>query len=826
MKKNIEDIIRDLTLEEKVSLITGADYWYTNPVERLGVPSIRMSDGPYGLRIPKKDNGAASEPGTCFPVGVSMGSTWNPELIARIGEALGEEARSRGVDILLGPTVNIHRSPLAGRNFESFSEDPLLSARLALAYIQGVQGRGVGTCIKHFALNNSEFERFTISSEAGERAIREIYLPAFETAVKEGRPWSVMNSYNKINGTWASENSWLLTDILKGEWGFDGIVISDWYAFGSTVGSAEAGLDLEMPGPPRLFGEALLSAVGRGEVSESTIDDKIRRILKTIDRAEAGARLGLAEKNPDDKKYRPLLKEAADEAIILLKNERSILPLDPEKIRSIAVIGPNAAVPRIAGSGSSRVTPCYAVSPLQGLKECGRDRISLRYEQGCAYNRLTPLLDAAFLSPGPGSDEAGLMGAYYANNDFIGEPAFSRLEQGFIFIHGRQANNTSPGPGLDPDLFSVQWTGLFKAPVSGLYRFGLLTDGFCRVRINGTPLVGKWTDLSPEEETVSGEERIGEIELAAGQTYDLKIEYRQNPEIQGFRRLRLGCEIPLGPEAMDRAVQAAAEADLALVFVGLSEEYDAEFLDRENMDLPGKQAELIRRVAAANPDTIAILSSGSPVAVDEWISRVPAALQSGYIGQEAGRAVADVLFGKVNPSGKLSETYPRRLEDNPAFINYPGENGKVLYGEGIFVGYRYYDMKKIEPSFPFGHGLSYTSFAYDRLTINKTDLEPGETVKLSVDITNIGGRPGKEVVQLYLRDVESSLIRPPKELKGFKKVELEPGEKFTVGFELTPRDLSFYDPDQKDWVCEPGEFEVLIGSSSGDIRVRGSFAVR
>jgi beta-glucosidase len=448
------------------------------------------------------------------------------------------------------------------------------------------------------------------------------------------------------------------------------------------------------------------------------------------------------------------------------------------------------------------------------------------YEQGCTNHRLTPLLDPFYLLPQPGSDETGLTGSYYANNDFQGEPVFRRLEKNFVFNHGRLANHTAPGEGLDPDLFSVLWRGIFKPPLTGQYRFGLMTDGFCRVLIDGRPVVQKWMDGSGEEGAVPGEERVGEIGMEAGQAYELYIAYCQNTEHQGFRRLRLGCEPPLEAEAVDRAVRLAAAADIALVSVGLTEEYDAEFQDREHMDLPGVQSELINRVARANPNTIVVLSSGSPVSVEEWVHRVPAVLQSGYIGQEGGHALSDVLFGKVNPSGKLTETYPKRLEDTPAFINYPGENGKVLYGEGIFVGYRYYDKKKIEPSFPFGHGLSYTRFEYARLVIDKPDLKQGEILGVSVDITNTGPRQGKETVQLYLRDIESSLVRPPKELKGFDKVDLGPGQTAAVRFELTPRDLSFYDPDQQGWICEPGEFEVLIGSSSADIRVRGIFTVR
>jgi beta-glucosidase len=829
MNKDIEDLILEMTLKEKVSLTTGLDWWQTTPIERLGIPSFRMADGPYGLRIPKKDNAAVADPGTCFPVGVSLGATWNPELIGKIGEAIGQEARSRGIDILLGPTVDIHRTPLAGRSFESFSEDPFLSAKLALAYIGGVQSCGVGTCVKHFALNNSEFERMTISSEAGERAIREIYFPPFETAVREGHSWTVMSSYNKMNGTWASENSWLLSDILKGEWGFDGIVISDWFAMGSTVGSAEAGLDLEMPGPPRLFGDALITAVNRGEVSVSTIDEKVRRILRTIGRISLTPKKEKVDPAVGENKYGGLLKEAAEEAVILLKNDRAILPIDCKKIRSIAVIGPNAAVPRIAGGGSSRVTPFYAVTPLQALSDFCGDRIRLRFEQGCKNNHLTPLLDSAYLSPDPGSDEIGLKASYYANNDLCGEPVVTKLEKAFEFIHGSFVDNSAPAPGLDPDIFSARWTGLFTPPLTGIYRFGLISNEFCRIWVNEKLIIQKWKDGFEEIGTFRGKERVAEIKLNSGQPYSFKVEYclkSEIQEIQEIHRLRLGCEIPLADNAMDRAASIAADSDFTLIFVGLTEEYDAEFQDREILDLPGEQPELIKQVVRVNPNTIVVLSSGSPVSVEDWISEVPGVLQTGYIGQEAGKAITDILFGRVNPSGKLTETYPKHLEDNPSFINYPGESGQVLYGEGIFVGYRYYDMKKIEPRFSFGHGLSYTRFQYDRLTIKNTVVNFGEIVEIDLNITNVGDRKGKEVVQLYVRDIQSRLIRPPKELKGFRKVSLEPGETVKVNFELTPRDLSYYDPIQKQWICEPGEFHVMVGKSSTDLHVQGVFTVR
>jgi beta-glucosidase len=824
MKKDMESLISDMALEEKAGLLTGADWWHTQSIDRLGIPAIRMADGPYGLRIPKTSNTAAAEPATCFPVGVSMGSTWNPELVGEMGSAIGEEARERGVHIVLGPTVNIHRTPLAGRNFESFSEDPYFSARMACAYIKGMQGKDVSACVKHYALNNSEYERMTISSKAGERTIREIYLPAFEAAVKEAGVWAVMSAYNKINGKWAGENEWLLSDILKGEWEFDGIVISDWFAFGSTIGSANGGLDLEMPGPPRLFGDLLISAVQGGHIPESAIDDKIRRILRIVHRVKPDSDENKPIKSTHIKGSAGLLRKAAEEAIILLKNDGKMLPLNAGSIQSIAVIGPNAGVPRIAGGGSSRVIPHYAVTPLEGLNEFCGDRIRIRFEQGCCNHRTIPVLDFTCLSPADGSDNGGLTGRYYANNDFSGTPVFTQLDRTFIFNHGSQANNAAPGKELDPDDFSVEWTGIFHPPVTGTYRFSLMTSGFCRIILDENVLLQKWKAEFENIERKSGE-RVSEITLETGRAYSVKIQYCQNPAFEGFRRLRIGCEIPLSSDALNRAVEAAAESDVALVFAGLTEEYDAEFTDRDNLFLPGNQPELIRKVSRANPNTVVVLSSGSPVSVVDWISQVPAVLQAGYIGQEAGHAITNVLFGKVNPSGKLTETYPKRIEDNPAFINYPGECGEVLYGEGIFVGYRYYDMKKIQPSFPFGHGLSYTQFQYHQLVVENPKVNPGEGIRVRLNVTNTGNWEGKEVVQLYVRDMQARLTRPPKELKGFKKVSLEPGEKKEIGFEFTIRDLSYYDPESGQWICEAGEFLVMAGSSSADIRAQASFVV-
>jgi beta-glucosidase len=821
LKKRIEDLLRLMTLEEKVSMLSGIDFWHTQSIEHLGIPSIKVTDGPYGDRTMADDNPNYTLPATCFPTGVAMAASWNTELIHRVGIALGEETRARGCAVLLGPCVNIHRSPLGGRNFESFSEDPCLSSRLTVAYITGVQSRRVGVSVKHFALNNSEFERMTISSEVGERAVREIYFPSFEKAVKEAGAWTVMCSYNRVNGTYASENNWLLTGILKDEWGFKGLVMSDWFAVHSTAPAANSGLDLEMPGPTRYFGHKLTETVRNGEVDEKTLDDKIRRILKVIiDTGTFDEKPAVSGQIPDFPEHRELAREVAEESIVLLKNDNNVLPLK-KSVRSIAVIGPNAAEARIEGGGSSAVEPYYKVSPLEALKKkCGK-KIKISYEPGCPNNIATLPLSLDYLLSGKGG-KPGLMGEYFSNNDLAGKPAAARLDTSFKF---RWMDGTAPVPGIKNDDFSIRWQGIFTAKETGKYKFGLATNGWGRIYIADKLVCGNWGERA-DNEFLQSVETVGEFTMESGKSYPIKIEFCKNIYSHSpARSLRIGCDIPLPHDILERAVRAAAGSDVAIVFAGLTEEYESEGFDRKDMDLPVPQRELIGKVAAANPNTVVVLNNGSPLAMEPWIDNVPAVVEAWYTGQECGNAIAAVLCGDANPSGKLPDTFPRRLEDNPAFINYPGEGGKVLYGEGIYVGYRYYDAKKIEPLFPFGHGLSYTSFAYSNLRISPTELKMGDKINVSIDIKNVGKVPGKEVVQFYVRDIASRVQRPPKELKAFRKVSLLPGEIKKVEFILEKEALSFYDPALKQWVAEPGEFEIQIGSSSRDIRARKKFVL-
>jgi beta-glucosidase len=727
--------------------------------------------------------------------------------------ALAEETRAKGAGILLAPTVNIHRSPLAGRNFECYSEDPYLTGRMAIAYITGLQSQGVGACIKHFVCNDSEFERTTISSEVGERALREIYLTPFRMALEEAKPWAVMSAYNSLNGTDCSENGYLLLEILKGEWQFDGIVISDWFGTYSP-NVAQGGLDLEMPGPARWMGEHVLEAVRAGELEVNIVDDKVRRLLRTMGRVGAFEHPTEPEERAVDKpEHRRLAREAAGEAIVLLKNAEGVLPLEADRLQSIAVIGENAERAQIQGGGSAHVAPHYVISPLDGIVDKVGGSVKVDYEIGCTIQRRPPLVESAWLTTEDGAQN-GLTVHFFDTLELSGQAVHTTVTENVGLVWFGEGVS-----GVDKERFSAKLSGRFTAPETGRYRFNLMSAGRSRLTVGGKLAIDNWAGGSPAEHR----EQDVELEMEAGQSYPIQIEYSWAGGAQ-WRALRLGCLPPVPADSVQRAAALAAQSDVAIVFAGLTDEWESEGHDRADMELRGDQVELIERVAAANPNTIVVLNTGAPVTMD-WLDRVPAVIQTWYAGQEAGNAIADVLFGDVNPCGKLPTTFPRRLQDNPAYINYPGENGKVHYGEGIFVGYRYYDKKGLAPLFPFGHGLSYTRFAYSNLALSAGQVPSGETIRISVDVENQGDRAGKEVVQLYVRDMESNLARPEKELKAFAKVMLEPGQKEAVTFELGQDDLSFYDPSQKCWVAEPGEFEVLVGSSCQDIRLTGCFAL-
>lgn len=809
VERRIDDLLPRMTLEEKVAMIhgdaeagTGMD---TRAIPRLGIPRLSPTDGPHGVRW---------DVTTSFPPGVNMASTWNEALIERVGVAIGEETLAKGRNIILGPCVNIHRVPFGGRNFESYSEDPYLAGRIAVGYIKGVQSRNVVATVKHYAANNQELERGTISVEIDERTLREIYLPHFEAAIREGGSMSLMCSYNRVNGVYACENRHLLTDILKDEWGFKGFAMSDWGAVHSTVDTALAGLDLEMP-TGQFTGDALLKAVEDGAVPVSVIDDKVRRILRVMFTTGLFDRkIYVDESRLDSPEHRALALDVARESIILLKNDGGALPLDRKKIRRLAVIGPNARVMKTGGAGSSWITPPYKVSPLEGILKQAGDGVEVRYSPGC--DMYLPdefeVIPTAYLIPaGDVNGEHGLRGEYFAGKAPVGQPVVTRVDKQIDYDWGWDA----PVAGLSRDSFTIRWRGKLLAPISGKYKFTSIGNGITQLFIDGKPKINNWGTMGDKSKTAT-------MEMKAGEKYDIRFEFVNTG---AGALVKLAWAAP-GRNPVEAAAKLAAESDAAVVFVGLDNAFEGEGHDRDNIELPGLQNKLIEAVTAANPNTIVVLINGTPLVMGRWLDKVPAVVEAWYPGQEGGRAVAEALFGDVNPSGRLPVTLPHSWEECPAYGNYPGADGKVYYKEGIYIGYRYYDTKNIAPLFPFGHGLSYTKFEYGGLKISPETTGQDVRVRVSLDVKNAGARAGKEVVQLYVRDLESSVDRPVHELKGIRKISLEPGETKKVTFEIDRRSLSFFDPKKNQWVAEPGQFEIQVGASSRDIRQKGILTLK
>ena len=701
VEQRVQDLLGRMTLQEKVAMLSGADWMRTVPNERLGIPSIKMADGPLGIRSwagPSSETNAmvakAEVTTTAFPAGVAMAATWDTELLQSEGQAIGQEVKAVGRDMILGPTVNINRTPLWGRNFEGYGEDPYLTSRLAVAYIKGVQGEGVIATVKHFAANNQEFERHRINAIVDERALQEIYFPAFKAAVEEASVWSVMSAYNKLNGVYCAQNSFLLKDVLRKQWGFTGFVVSDWGSTYSTADTVNAGMDVEMPGGQAmrdwlkkpeteaagngggwLVPEKVLPEISSGKISPATIDDNVASILRVIFVSGQFDKPHTATGEIDTPEQRALARKAATESIVLLKNAGDLLPLNPSKIHSVVVIGPNAAVARTGGGGSSLVTPKYSIAPLKSIQDRAGQSLQVSYALGVSME------------------------------------------------------------GEDPS---------------------------------------KDTPVAREQ-------------------------------------LR------------NEAVSAVAKADAAIIVVGRSPALESEDFDIKSLDLPAGQDDLIEAVSKANKNTVVVINAGGPVVMTRWIAQVPAVLDLWYGGQEGGNAIADILFGDANPSGKLPVSFVKQWKDSPAYGHYPGENLQVEYAESIYVGYRYFDKQKVEPLFPFGYGLSYTRFDYSDLKVSPNKVSPGKPVEVSLSVRNSGSRAGAEVVELYVHDGHSSVDRPIKELKGFSRINLAPGEIKDVHFTLDRSAMAFYSTVKKDWATEPGQFDVLVGPSSRDIRLKGSF---
>ena len=804
MSDSIKSLMEQLTLEEKVSLVAGHDMWTTVAIPRLGIPALKVTDGPNGAR----GGSFSGQASACFPCGSALAASWDVKLVEQVGEALADEVRTKGARMLLAPTVNIHRTVLAGRNFECFSEDPHLSARMAVAYVQGVQSQRVSVCIKHFVCNDQEYERMTISSELGDRALREIYLRPFEAAVREAGARGVMSAYNRIRGTYACENKPLLRDVLREEYGFSGVVVSDWFGTQSTGEALSAGLDLEMPGPSQRRGPHLAAALEQGEVSAEALDAAVHNLLELLEWTGALEHGGPEEEAASDPgKHRDLLRRASASSIVLLRNEGSVLPLRADKLSRIAILGPNADEIEPQGGGSAQVALGEIPSPRRVLQQRLGETADVVFERGCDIHRSIPALRCpAVIEYFEGRD---LDGAVVATEEI------RRLHFTWLGVPAKGVSTT----------FSARVRCRFTAEESGAYSFGLVSAGRSRLMVDDELVVDNWTKQESGTSFFGiGSKEVSEkLDLEAGRTYEIVVEYSSLP-MGGLGGLTIGCLAPRPADMMDRAVEAARKADVALVFLGSNPDWESEGRDRKSMQLPGEQEGLIARVAEVNPNTIAVVNAGSPTAM-EWAEKVPGVLQLWYPGQEGGQAIVDVLLGDADPGGRLPTTFPRRLEDDPAFLHYPGERGQVAYGEGIFVGYRGYEKKKVEPRFCFGHGLSYGEFSFGSVALSSTEMADGETLTATLSVKNEGTRAGSEVVQAYVADVEATVARPEKELMAFRKLTLEPGESAEVSFPITVRDLSFWDPQQSGWLAEAGDFELRVGRSSADIRSRATFSL-
>ncbi|HEY9166732.1 MAG TPA: glycoside hydrolase family 3 C-terminal domain-containing protein [Candidatus Kryptonia bacterium] len=796
--QRVEDLLGRMTMDEKLSMLGGTGF-ATKPNERLGIPELKMSDGPLGVRWGRS---------TAFPAGMAMAASWDTSLINRVGKSIGEELRGKGRDVILGPCVNIARLPIGGRDFESYGEDPYLASRMAVSYIQGVQSEKVAATVKHFAANNQEFERGFVDEKIDKRTLNEIYLPAFKAAVEEGKVLAVMSAYNKINGHFCSENDYILKDKLKDEWKFDGLVMSDWGAVHSTIPTANGGLDLEMPTGEFLNPGTLADAVHDGTVKESTINEKVRRILRVM------FTLGLFDENRsadstliNTPEHQKVAYQAAVEGIVLLKNRDNILPLNPDKLKSIAVIGPNAAEARTQGGGSAMVTPVYSVSPLEALKNKLGDKIKINFAEGSELNGDVQPIDSSLLYLPDNTNVHGLHAEYFDNQSLNGTPKVTRNDEQIHF----NWTGRSPAEGIPADHFSVRWTTKLKVQEDGYYQLQGMGDDGIRLYVDGKMVIDDWRDHPPIARSYS-------LELKKDKYYDLKFEYYQD---EGGALAILGMKSS-GRDPVKEAVEAAKKSDVAILFVGTSSQYESEGFDRDDMALPADQDELIKKVCGANKNTIVVVISGAPVLMNKWIGDVPAALEAWFGGDEAGNAIADVLLGNHNPSGKLPVTFPMQWKDCSAYDSYRKQDSVSVYSDGIFVGYRHFDKYNIKPLFPFGYGLSYTDFEYKNLEVEPMGGSGSGNYEVTFELANVGKREGVEIAQLYVHDPGTTTPVPVKELKRFARVSLKAGESTTVRFEVLRADFAHYDLTTDAWATRPGEYDIMIGSSSRDLKLKGT----
>ena len=805
-----------LSLEQKVRLLTGADFWALYDEPEAGLRRVVLSDGSAGVRGGSWDERDSS---ANVPSGTALAATWDPGRLEAVGGLLAREARRKGVDVLLAPTVNLHRTPYAGRCFECFSEDPLLTARIGAAYVRGLQRSGVGATVKHFVGNDSETQRMTVDVRIDERTLRELYLAPFEAIVRQAGPWAVMASYNRVNGSSMTQSP-MLRDVLRGEWGYDGLVMSDWTAARSTEDTAGAALDLAMPGPASRYGpwgDALVEAVRKGKVDEALIDDKVLRILRLAARVGAledgpPAR-ALAAPGPDSVAVATELRAAAVAGFVLARND-GLLPLSRSRLRQLAVIGPNAEVARTLGGGSATVFPPYTVSPLDGLRAAG---LHVAHAPGVSAQLRAPQARAPWLlrpdRSGPGAELR-----FFADS---GEPTGSELRDGGTFIW---LGGFTPA-GVTEPVARLEIRCVIRATVAGTYRLGVSGLGRYRLTVDGAEVFDATLSL-PEnadvaEVMMAPPQQLAPVELAAGQSVTAVFEHDvHSSPFAGFGTLvQLNLEPPHGTEDEEIAVAAtlAAASDVAVVVVGTTAEVESEGFDRTSLSLPGRQDELVRRVIAANPRTVVVVNSGAPVLLP-WAQDAAAVLLSWFGGQEAGNALADVLLGDAEPGGRLPMTWPVSEEGLPS--TRPAD-GVLDYREGLFIGYRAFDRDGREPLFPFGHGTGYTSWAYDSMTVADGPANTGGGVAACVQVRNTGPRRGREVVQVYASRPDSAVERPAKWLAGFAGVDADPGETVEVGILIPERVFQHW--SDAGWVLEPGAFTLSAGPSSASLPLTGSW---
>ena len=808
--RRADALLAKLTLQQKIKLIGGVDGMFTYAMPQIGLPRLKMSDGPVGVRV--------WGPSIAYAGGIGLAASWDPALARKVGVALGQDARARGVHILLGPGVDIYRAPMNGRNFEYFGEDPYLASQIAVGYIEGVQSEHVVPTIKHYVANNSEYDRHNVNSIVDQRTLREIYLPTYEAAVKQAHVGAFMDSYNLINGEYATQNKFLDTKVLKKEWGFRGILMSDWGATYDGVGAANAGLDLEMPSARFMNEKTLLPAIQAGKVSEATIDDKVRRILRVA------VEFGWLDHDQTDlsiSKYsRHSLAAALDsaqESVVLLKNEGHLLPLDLNKVHTLALIGPDAFADVASAGGSGHVTAIAPVSFLEGLTN-SLPHTKILWNSG--VQELAGLLGPGRFSGGRGSSfstdaqgtHPGLTQEEFDSGELTGKPDRERVVPG--------VRNWGGIRFLPPShkKLAVRWTGYYTPKTSGPQLFiaaSVARDSYKlyvndKVVLQGLP--GR------------GEPQSVDIDLPAGQAVPVRLDYL--PEES---RIRAGFTALPAADMLDPdAKKIAAMADVVVLSVGFDSETEGEGHDR-TYELPPGQEELIKAVTAANPHTIVVLTSGGSVATSDWLDHVPAFIESWYGGSEAGKALAEVLTGRVNPSGKLPMTWWKKVQDNPTYNNYYEEPGTkdVRYREGVFIGYRAYGHDgQVAPLFPFGFGLSYTTFAFSNLSVSPTTASPAGPITVSFDVRNTGRRAGSEVAQVYVSDPSATVPRPEEELKGFERVTLEPGATKHVTVKLNHRSLAYWDVKSNGWKVDPGAFMVSVGDSSQNLPLKQKFTVR